>query len=448
MPRAGLPTELRTGSDRRQKRSHLTWLIAYAAVVLVFTAAIQRMSPHVTSRLATIGSLVERRTFAMDGSPYENTVDKIMIDGHYYSHQPPATAVLGAVAYYPLHLLGMRLESDAPATYVLVTFAINGIPMLVGLSLFFFALSWTSLPPFLHLPLTASLACATLILPYTTTLNSHGLCAALMCIGVYFFLLILNSERARGGALASGFAFSLCAAADHAMLAFLALLAVCLLVRPERRKLTFWFLLPTLVTLLPTFLYYYSIGHSIEPFAARPEFFLYPGSPWVSSGESTARLTGASRNSLPFAIKYGFLMLFGKRGFLLYNPLGVVAIYGMVRAIAARSKYWREALAALLGSALIVVYYAFSSANFSGASYSIRWFVAFLPLWWFFGTPALENLHSWTRWQRALLTAACGISLFYAAAGALNQWPEEWRGYQLPFHNISAVFGRRLFVPY
>ena len=141
-------------------------------------------------------------------------------------------------------------------------------------------------------------------------------------------------------------------------------------------------------------------------------------------------------------------MLFGKRGFLLYNALACIAIYGVVKNVFARGKYWRESLGVLTGSLLIVGYYAFSSANFSGASYSIRWFVPLLPLWWFFGAPVVNGIPGWQRWQRVLLLGVCALSLFYAFAGTLNQWPEEWFGWRLPLESIQTTFHRKLFVPY
>ncbi|MEO8596826.1 MAG: hypothetical protein ABI759_26135 [Candidatus Solibacter sp.] len=427
-------------------RQRFVWLLAYAAVLLFLTAAVQRISPHITSRLATITSLVEQGTFAIDRSVYLDTVDKIQIDGRFYSHQPPAVAVLGAAIYYPLRLFGMRLSPDRPASYVVLTFILNGLATIAGLVFFFRALHLTAVPPVWRMPITASLACATLVLPYSTTLNSHGLGAALVAIGLSCFVLSLETGSVRVHAMVSGLAFSLAAAADHAMLAFFGLFALCLLVR--KRRLLPWFLLPALATLVPTFAYYYMIGHTLKPFAARPEFFVYPGSPWVNAGESTARLTGASRNSLPFAIKYAALMLFGKRGFLLYNALACFAIYGCARAVAARSRYWREALAALAGSLAVLAFYAFSSANFSGASYSIRWFVPVLPLWWFFGANVVNEIPAWGRWRKALLTMACALSLMYAFTGTLNQWPEEWRGLSIPLHNFTHIFNRPLFVPY
>lgn len=424
-------------------------LLAYAALLAGFTLTIQRMSPHITARLATIDSLVERGSFAIEASSYSDTVDKVRIDGHYYSHQPPATAVAGAVVYYPLYLLGMRLGPRESLSYVILTFGLNGIATLAGMVFFFLALRWSTLPPMLHLPVAASLACGTLLLPFSTTLTSHSFCAALMAIGLYYYLLSQESTHTRGAAFWSGMAFSLSAAADHALLAFYGLFAVCILLRRQGRGRALWFFLPSLLTIVPTFAYYYAIGHSIKPFAARPELFAYPGSPWLATGESTARLTGGSWNSWAFAARYGFLLLLGKRGFLLYNPTACIALYGLARTVWTKAKFWREALAVSVGSAAIIAFYAFSSANFSGAAYSIRWFVPLLPLWWYFGPPAaLENIRIWPPWKKFLLAGLCAMSLFYALAGAMNPWPEEWRGLSMPLSNITDTLNRPLFVPH
>jgi len=72
------------------------------------------------------------------------------------------------------------------------------------------------------------------------------------------------------------------------MVVFYGLFGACILLRRQGRTRAFWFALPSLVTLAPTVAYYYAIGHSIKPFAARPELFIYPGSPWLATGESTA----------------------------------------------------------------------------------------------------------------------------------------------------------------
>ena len=225
------------------------------------------------------------------------------------------------------------------------------------------------------------------------------------------------------------------------MLAFYALFGVTILLRPSPRGRLFWFVLPSLLTLLPTFAYYYVIGHSLKPFAARPELFAYAGSYWSATGPAQSRLTGGSWNPLPFAAGYGALLLIGaRRGFLVYNPVAGLALYGILRVISRRVTYWREAVAVLAASCAVVGYYALNSANYSGAAYSIRWFVPFLPLWWFFGAPIIQDLSNWKPWQRRVLAGLCGLSVFYALAGALNPWPPEWHSFLLPLSNFKEAW--------
>src|SRR4051794_38630571 len=91
------------------RASPVLFFAGYALILLLFTAVEQRRSAHSDSRLDTIVSLVERGTFAL-GSPGYDTIDKVYIDGRYYSHQPPLQAVAGAAIYYPLWRLGFLLR--------------------------------------------------------------------------------------------------------------------------------------------------------------------------------------------------------------------------------------------------------------------------------------------------------------------------------------------------
>jgi hypothetical protein len=328
----------------------------------------------------------------------------------------------------------MQLGPNHHAAYVVMTFAMNGLGMMVGLVFFFRALRWSSLPQRLHLPLTASLACGTLLLPFSTTSNSHGLCAALMAIGLYYYLISRESGVA---AFWSGLAFAVCGAADHTMLAFYGLFGVCILLGPGRRSRVLWFFLPGVLTMAATLGYYFTIGHSIKPFAARPELFVYPGSQWSMTGDPQARLTGVAWNPLSFALRYGALLLAGpRRGFLIYNPASWLALYGIALSVWRKAEYWREAVAVMVASAVVVGYYALASVNYSGWSYSIRWFIPFLPLWWFFGSPAIKTFDGWALWKRRLLAGLVAISVFYAVAGALNPWPAPWHGPLLPLANV------------
>ena len=193
-------------------RLHIRLLVVYGTLLFAATMVFQRVSAHSTSRLATIESLVEQGTFAIDRASYE-TIDRVFVDGHYYSHQPPLQAIAGAAVYYPLWLAGLRLDPGRVAEYSIVTFAVNGLMTVLGLMCFWRALGWSEVPDRWRLPVTASLACGTLLLPFATTMNGHDFSAALVGMGLYFYV--------RGDSVFwAGLLFGLAGGSDHALLVF------------------------------------------------------------------------------------------------------------------------------------------------------------------------------------------------------------------------------------
>jgi hypothetical protein len=249
----------------------------------------------------------------------------------------------------------MRFSTGRNAAYAVLTFLTNGLSTLLALALFFQALEWFALDYRTRLWTTAAVACGTLMLPYSTTFNVHGLVAAWLFTGFYYFLRAQRAAGDKQWLLLSGLAFASCAAMDHGTVFLYAAFWALLMFRGERRA-ALWFLLPASLTLLPTASYYYSIGGSFKPFAARPELFAYAGSAWVGTDNNAREhLTGEGWNSLAFAMRYGFLCLFGPRGFLVYQPLIWLALYGLVRTLYRRLLFWQEALAITAGSAAMML---------------------------------------------------------------------------------------------
>ena len=106
----------RTNAARRADRAGGACLAAAAVVVALVGAVPYAGSPNDGSRLATVEALVDYHTFAIDDSIYvrtppktwprerlpypphwpvltdTGTVDKLRIDGRFYSDKPPAPA--------------------------------------------------------------------------------------------------------------------------------------------------------------------------------------------------------------------------------------------------------------------------------------------------------------------------------------------------------------------
>ena len=170
------------------------WALAlFALTLLVFTKS-EPLSWADASRLGTIQGLVEHQTLALDNTAYLWQGDKVFVDGHYYSHQPPMMALLGALPYAALHAVGSAI--DDPGTYRILTWVLVGLPLWLGLA----ALGRLA-RRFGASELEAGLAIAlagltTLALPYALVLNQHGLAAGLVLLGVE---AIVHRRLARAG---------------------------------------------------------------------------------------------------------------------------------------------------------------------------------------------------------------------------------------------------------
>jgi hypothetical protein len=431
------------------ERAPVVWLAVAYALLLAFLSGLPprnvlrpRLSAHVTSRLATIDSLVARHTFAVDDSPFVHSVDKVRIGGHFYSHQPPAIAVAGAAFYYPLFKLGYRLPLEYPAgdrpgpAFPLLVFALDGAATVFTLVLFYAMLGWTGLGKPAKVLMTAALGIGTLFFSYSITLNSHSFAGALLFAG--FYSAVAAKRRGMPGRMLflSGLAFSLAGAADHGTAVFYPVFGLYLLFqKPPKRRLLLY-LLPLALTVLPTLCYYYWISGSPGPVATRAEFFDYPGSVWNTPGG--ANLTGTSLNPPAVALRQVFRCLFGSHGFLVYNPLLWIALWSALRRLVRGGEWRDETLAAAIASLVMAGYFFLYCTNHGGACYSVRWFVALVPVGWFLAWDFFRLLSAR---RLAVFLVVFAVAGFYAFAGALDPWPEPGGGYATPVHIVKTALG-------
>jgi hypothetical protein len=366
-------------------RQRLVYLLVALALVTTHAAP---GSWNAASRIATVQSLVESHTFVIDNSVFIGTGDKVFIGGHFYSDKPPIPSVLGAAVYWPLYHAGFGLHLGSSLPYYLVTLLTVRLFWLLGTLAFFSSLAYTDLDVEKRLLATVALGLGSLYFSWSSTYNSHALAASFLGIGFYFLL------RARFEATVSlnlglaAFFLSLAGTADVPTGIFYILFLLYVLHDPRLRAGIIFYLLPLLTTLLPALAITYSIHHSIVPVQIVASYFQYPGSPWVG----TDQLSGVHSNSAQFALGYAFSALVGPKGFLLYDPIIAIALWGLVRVIREKGHFFYEGIAVAAGSAAVVLYYLFATNNYGGWSYSIRWFVPLLPLLFFFYVPLLRHL--------------------------------------------------------
>lgn len=371
-----------------------------------------------TSRMATVQALVEHGTFVIDRTDFVGMGDKVFIDGRFYSDKPPFPSMIGAVVYFPLYHLGMSLSPGGSAAYYLITlFTMKGF-WLAALLCFYRTLRFTELDDRGRLFLTGALALGSLMLPWTAVFNNHGLAASFVAIGFCAFVTARHGEKPFWAILLSGLFFLLSAVSDVPTGAFYAAFGILVVTDPALRRYTAAYVLPCLVTVVPYLLINYDISGSILPVQIHREYFDYPGSYFAESG----RLSGVAVNGPGALVGYAWSYLFGRNGFVLYNPLLLIAAPMLVLEIVRRRPYRREAWAVAAAAGVIFLYYVAMTTNEGGWSFSIRWFVPFLPPFFFF---LYAYLATATRRRKAVFGALAAVSVFFAVVGAYRPWSNK-----------------------
>jgi hypothetical protein len=312
-------------------------------------------------------------------------------------------------------MLGLRLHEGRSVAYFLITLLTVGACWLFGTMAFFYALGFTGMDAERRLLAGVALSLGTIYLSWATTFNNHVFAAGFLAIGFLFLLKARYDQRVRFDLAVAGLFLSFAGAADIPTGVFYVLFLLYVLRDPALRKATCFYLAPLIVTIVPTLAYDYMIHGSVMPVQIYRSYFDYPGSPWIGSTE----LSGMGTNDWRFALPYGLKTLVGPKGFLIYNPLIIVSIWGLVREIRHKGAFFYEAICIAAGSCAVLAYYWLMTTNYGGWSYSIRWFVPLIPLLLFFLYPFLLHLKAG---RGLVFKALLGTSVVIAFVGALNPW--------------------------
>ena len=323
------------------------------------------------SRLATVESLVERHTFAIEASSIF-TIDKYSYQGHFYSDKPPLLALYAAVPYAVLHTVGITFRRSANVTYALLTLLTTALITAIGLMFLRRTLRRFPIDPGWADVVVLLAGVGTLVLPYSTVFSNHTAAAALLMLGFYF--LIRLEEGARHAALAALFT-SLAGSIDIAAFVFVPVFGVVVLRRSFRHVLAFAAVAAGVLGI------YFSLNWitsgSFVPPPMNTSLWAYDGS---NFGE--ANLTGLARQSSASGLaRYSFHMLFGHRGLFSYTPILVFSLIGAYHAFSRRDFRHRFELALmLLGAAVYIASYLLRSVNYGGYCYGVRWYTDLMLL--------------------------------------------------------------------
>lgn len=415
--------------------SHESRWPGVAVVILATMIAIGSARPYAGawydgSRLATVESLVDRHTLAIDDSifvvvppegqpsPYPDeptfrngTGDKLLIAGHYYSDKSPAPALLMAGVYQCWQwCTGITAREEPHAFCYGMTLVSSGLPYVIAVWCIYSMAGVVGLSMRWRLLFTASFALATIAPVYAQHVNNHILLLGVTA-GLFLCVVKLTVTQAPVGLL---ILFGLLTGLGYSIdLGVGPPLFVCALVWTVYRFRSFRPVATFVAACLPFMVLHhavnYAVGGTFKPANAVPEYFLWPGCSF-----NPKNMTGSFNHTPDGLIVYAAALLFGKRGFVGHDLPLFLAVAAIVPLLKRRPRELPEILLACCWSGAAWLAYAVTSNNSSGVCCSIRWFVPLLAPAFLVLAIGLRELPAWrpdflalTGWGMLLSAIMC-----------------------------------------
>jgi hypothetical protein len=457
-----------------------TLVVLLSALIALVSARPYAGGYNDGSRLATVESLVDRRTFCIERSVYFRPVpaddpslskvwhpkhhgvlrfgtqDKLYINKRYYSDKPPLTAVFMAGQYQVLQwLTGLRAYRNPDRFAWWMSLLSSGLSYVVSCWALCRIAGALGLKPTDRALVVVSFSLATVAPAYSRNVNASIL---LMAIAFCLYAVLIEVDRARsglGGRAPWGdflLAGLLCGLGYTTDLGSGPLLLACtfLLVMspgPWRR----WaplsgFLAGSLPLVIAHHVLNYWIGGTLRPLSSVKEFFDWPGSPWLKDNALTG--TGFAHPNVVAMLVYELRLLFGRRnvGFLWHNLPLLLTIPGVVILARRRIPELPLVLHGVAWSVLTWQTYGALSNNYSGNTVSIRWLVPTLAPGFVILVLVLRECPGWRSELMLLTLQGSTISLYDWSVGT---WDDTSAPYLLavvasvPLALLALAIGRR-----
>jgi hypothetical protein len=442
-------------AERRRFDFILIAIVAGAVLGLIFLARGERDSRGVAlpmhsvndlSRWATVYSLAERGTYNIDETPWPDSIDRVRLNGHYYSSKPALLPTLLAGECLLLKKLsfGRLTFRHSPESVVRIIVAtVNLLPLVIFLVLFSRFLDRATPDPWIRAYSMAAAGLGTFLTGFSITLNNHTIAACSSFFALYpAFRIWCEGQRARRFFALAGFFAGFTAVNEFPAAAFVVALGAGLAGKARRRTLI-WFLSFALLPIAAHFYTNYLVTGNLKPAYATKSAYIFPGSYWLIDPAS-GRLVGGEIDPVtreptgrpgkgidnmyePWPV-YVFNMLAGHHGILLLSPIFIFTLMGVWGAIRSPGNPLRAfaVLAALLTLVLLVFYTFFAGQrNYGGFCCGLRWFFWLIPLWLMLLPEGMRG-KTGRRWFRGMALAfllVSAASVFYCAR---NPWSRPW----------------------
>jgi hypothetical protein len=418
------PAALREAAAREaaQKDDATSWLMPFSAALIICASAITVLwhlqdaslkNANTGSRYATVESLVDYGTYAIDQSRYRHTVDKVLIGDHFYSSKPPLLPTYTAGVYWVYQKLTGHTIADYEGEVVWLGSLTSGWLGHLVLMIYMYRLSKLLFRRQLAIIGTVLAAGFTYLgAAYATTLNNHSVAAAFAVVGFYYTVRACREGARTRDYVLAGLALGFLPALDLPSGAISAAFGVCLL-RNDWKKTLIYFATALLPGLAIHFLLTYIATGSLIPVYERRELYDYPGSYWN-------REAGIDALREPKTI-YVFNLLLGHHGLFSMTPIFAFSLLGLWAHIKQKGIVRWIAAAVGLMSLIVFSFYVVRSHNYGGWCVGIRWLVPQMALLVVFFGVWLDRMRldrmRLGRFKLALVVVAFGIGAYNTQDG-------------------------------
>lgn len=410
------------------------------------------------SRWCTVWSLVERGTFQIDEiikTPGWDTIDKVYIDGHFYSSKPALYPIAVAGGYYCLKRgLGWNLLSETHRCVQTLLLLFNLVPFVLSLLVLSQMLERYGRTDFSRLFVFTTAAFGTFLTPFLITLNNHSPAAFTCLLAIQAALRIVadRSPSPRWYIAAGGWSMlTVCNELPAGLLlAWLGLL----LLRQSVKKTVIWYSIGALPVLaafcvslnvstgswMPV---YASFGTSTYNYVVDgiPSYWLNPGgldrggdSPAMYLLHCTFGHHGLFSLTPVFALLPAGWILSGLailRGKSSAEPtdgikLDTATASETENEIKSRFDWVVNWSAALLTIALLGFYLTRTqSYNYGGNTAGLRWAFWLTPIW-LLSLLSLMARFLQRRFWKSFAVCLLAINVFSITVPQLNPWQPPW----------------------
>lgn len=404
------------------------------------------LSANDRSRWMAVRALVEQGTYQIDGLIDQNlwnTIDMVQHRGrdgelHLYSSKPPLLITMLAGEYWVLNkLTGMTLESHPYVLGRVMLVTVNILPMVLMFVLIAKLAEQLGATDWGKMFVVASATLGTMLVPFAVVLNNHTVAAVSAAVALYALVRIwYGSESCTRYYALAGLAAAFTAANELPALAFLALVAVALLLRDQSAWLK-GFLPAAALVVVAFFATNYAAHDCLTP----PYMHKSSENPEDNWYKYTYTFNGVERTSYwenpsgidqgePSKATYALHVLLGHHGIFSLTPIWLLSMAGLVMWLVKGGARQRElALGiAVLTIVCLVFYIGFRperDRNYGGMTSGFRWMFWFAPLWLAAMLPAADWLAR-SRVRQALALTLLVFSALSASYPTWNPWIHPW----------------------